>query len=389
MAIYKKINGQDTKIAENSIVDHSQLTGRSSMNAHPISAIRKLPEKLTELKNKSIENSEAIEAQAKAIKDNTDAIAKNTQDIDSVATHASGIKLESDLSSGEFIFTDYNGDQTTIQGGYLPDNTTIVLTQDNKLQAKGLQTNKGYLSGNVIEEIISAQGGYLDSYNFGTATPTQEDLVDYAIQNIGDTVYGYLGQIDEETFNSHTYLYTYDESTDTYTQATTYNAETYYYFLNIWDKTRVINLFDHHTWIWDLNSEYWSDLGETQIISDANNDGLHGLVTGSYEDYEGYIDVNGQIKVNALPELANTVAGKQDALTAGSNIEINQDNIISAKNATRNISGTTYTWVDEDGYHSWTVNPDEVNYTEEDGIYIITTLNYTENDRIYILGENE
>ena len=47
MALYKKIKGQDTKIADNSIVDHSQLTGRDAYGAHPISAIRKLPEKLT------------------------------------------------------------------------------------------------------------------------------------------------------------------------------------------------------------------------------------------------------------------------------------------------------------------------------------------------------
>lgn len=49
-----------------------------------------------------------------------------------------------------------------------------------------------------------------------------------------------------------------------------------------------------------MNSKSWSDLGEIPVIPDANNDGLHGLVTGSKEDLKGFIDNNAQISINGL-----------------------------------------------------------------------------------------
>lgn len=301
MSIYKKINGNDIKVAENSIVDHSQLSGRSSMNAHPISAIRKLPEKLTELKNKGIANEEAI-AQEARLRESADTNLSNN--INSVRSETERIKLEEDqVNRGKLIFTPAVGDPITVQGGFLPDNTSIILTQDSQLQAKGLVTQTGYLSGDVIKEVISAQGGYLDSHDFGTATPTNQELTDYAIQNI-----------------------------ETITEAS-----------EIWDKTRVINLYDHHTWVWDLSSKTWSDLGEIAQISDANNDGLHGLVTGAPNDgdhdYMGNIDANGQININGLPELAQQVNDNTSNITTNTqNISTNTSNI--ATNAT-NISNNT------------------------------------------------
>lgn len=47
MALYRKIKGQDTKVASNGIVYHNDLEGRNSYGAHSIDSIRKLPEKLT------------------------------------------------------------------------------------------------------------------------------------------------------------------------------------------------------------------------------------------------------------------------------------------------------------------------------------------------------
>lgn len=215
--------------------------------------------------------------------------------VDNIEESAKGITLtEQEIDgqkTGKLIFTDYQDNELVVQGGYAPDKTTIILTENNNLQAKGLQTDNGYLSGNVIEEIITSKGGYLDSYDFGTATPTQQQLTDYAIQNIG-----------------------------TITQAS-----------EIWDKTKVINLYDHHTWCWDLNSGWWSDLGDIGVISDANNDGLHGLVTGAPNDgnhlYMGNIDGNGQININGLPQLANTVAGKQDALSVSGYLSLSNNNL--------------------------------------------------------------
>lgn len=248
MSIYKKIDGKDVKVAENNVIDHNQLSGRESYNAHPISAIRNLPEKLTNLKN----------------------VTKDIQ------TKAGQINLEPN-DDGTFTFTNYDGEQSTIQGGYQPDGSTIQLREidsKEKLTAVGLKTQGGVISGQYVDNeikniksIINNKGGYLDSYDFGHSDLTQEELNEYAIQDIGD-----ISDISE-----------------------------------IWNGTRVINLYDNHTWSWDLNSLSWSDLGDISFISDANNDGLHGLVTGSLEDYMGSITSEGQIAVNGLPELADQV----------------------------------------------------------------------------------
>ena len=96
MALYRKIKGQDTKVADNGIIDHSQLTGRDSYGAHPISAIRKLPEKLTELKSKSKE----IEDKAKQIS-------------------------LTDNDDGTLTFKNFEGNTNDVRAGHLVDNTTI------------------------------------------------------------------------------------------------------------------------------------------------------------------------------------------------------------------------------------------------------------------------
>ena len=369
MSIYKKINGQDTKIASNGIVDHSQLTGRNAYGAHSIQAIRGLPEKLTANKKAIEDETTAREAaieqereeRIQAIKDEADARALKDAEIEE---HAKGINL-SEGQNGTLIFKDYQGHETIVQGGYLPDDETIELqafysviqlTEDtfipdkyyikedesyvlantwddsetyysrqDKMTAFALNTGDKILSGQSIDEditsiksIVNAKGGYLESYNVGKADPTQEELTQYAIQDIGENVYKELGTLTEEQFNGYVYLYTYDTQSETYTRIATYDSETIYYTVDIWDKTRVINLYtnktthkNQDTWSWDYNSQTWSNLRNISLISDANNEGLHGLVTGApndgEHDYLGNIDANGHIHINGLPQLADKV----------------------------------------------------------------------------------
>ena len=51
----------------------------------------------------------------------------------------------------------------------------------------------------------------------------------------------------------------------------------------------------------------WENLGAQKPIAIANNDGLYGLVTGSYEQLEGYIDLNGKITINGLEEALSEI----------------------------------------------------------------------------------
>ena len=426
MAIYKKINGTGTKLADNSIVDHSQLSGRDQYNAHPISAIRKLPEKLTELKDKSKENEQAIKDEhdravlrEDTIEDNAQRISlvdnnngtltftnydnetntvkaghlvdnQTIKEIDNNSTlevigvkgtfikdeesitktydaediyddieSAKGIKLEQvldqqDNPTGELKFTDYTGNETTVQGGFLADEDTITINSNNKialkkvyvdsdtligdgassntkLNAKAIKDNNGTITvidiNNMNQEIQSIQGrgGYLRPYDFQTARP---DLpIDDLISD--PPIYSALTQ------------YALQEITNITDP------------IEIFNGTRVTNLFNNHTWILNNTQDTdpkvfeWVDLGQS-LVSTATNDTL-GVVKGSDEDLKVSVDLNGVMSINGLPELSDLVGdttlntqadtitgainelnnGKQSNLTAGANIQIN-NNVISA-----------------------------------------------------------
>lgn len=164
-------------------------------------------------------------------------------------------------------------------------------------------------------------GGYLNSYNFDETTPSQDDLTNYALQQIGITE-------KSEIFNG----------------------------------TKIINESNNHLWILTNTPDSeppvfeWEDLGEVQNISVATNK-LLGLVKGSTENLKGSIDLNGEISINNLSTLQDQVVNhstqiasiedqarkvtsrvdslegelpnKQDKLTAGDNITI-KDNTISS-----------------------------------------------------------
>lgn len=316
MSVYKKYNGKDELISNTSIIDHSQLTGTEHYGCHPISAIRKLPEKLTKLKDKSAE----IEEKAKRI----------------------DIKENEDST---FTFTNYEGEEKTIQSGFLPDddtiglvdnkmtlkkvysdttmngvgtkeeplsvnidNSTIKQDENNKIFAESLKTDSGIISGEnikseleslnedltIIENTVKehqstlddlvpevntqsnkirdldsrtkGMGGYLNAYDFKKATPTQDELTEYALEEIGIT-----------------------EKTE------------------IFNQTKIKNLYDGNIWVLtntptsDPIVFEWANVGQEQI-ADANNDGIHGLITGSYDEYYGKVDSLGRVSINGLKE---------------------------------------------------------------------------------------
>ena len=65
-------------------------------------------------------------------------------------------------SNGTFTFTNYAGVQTTLQGGYLPDNTTIELNGSNQLVAKALNDGTTTITATTIlgfdSRITTAEG---------------------------------------------------------------------------------------------------------------------------------------------------------------------------------------------------------------------------------------
>lgn len=362
MAIIKKIDGKDIKLAENSIIDHSQLSGRDAYGAHPISAIRKLPEKLSALKRKDEEHDNAIsEINEDIVEINEEIINLHNKDseltntISEVRRHAEQIDVEYNEEEKELTFVNYNGgsksftlpkvdedtltykdidkitlkkiyhDETTLKGlgteedpltiKYPVDEDTIITDQENgniyataikddqskitpedirnkneqtESELERLDTTITNLDTKVEQYQLSQQnqindlltrtegmGGYLNAYDFETSTPTQEELTQYAIQDIGNIS---------------------DKS-------------------EIYNGTKVKNLFNNDIWVLTNTPASssspavfsWSNQGADAIIADANDYGLHGLVTGSYEYLEGSIDVEGHITIRGLKEKLNSI----------------------------------------------------------------------------------
>ena len=114
MAIVKKFKNKDKVIAEKNIIDHNQLANRDQYGAHSISSIRKLPEKITALKDKDAELTQAI------IDENLRAVERENQ----IETKAQGINLV-DNQDSTLTFTNYDGEESIIKSGHLVDNSTI------------------------------------------------------------------------------------------------------------------------------------------------------------------------------------------------------------------------------------------------------------------------
>ena len=170
MAIHKKIDGEDKVIANESIISHNQLANRNEYGSHPISAIRKLPEKLHELKEKNAELERKLvehDTEAdKAIEDlkTQDAILKNKQDY--IEQHSQQIDFNVN-DNLEASFRNYEGETKKFVTGFLPDEDTLTLNRDNKIALQ-----KVYVDDKTIEG-----SGLNDYYALRIKYPADEDTI--------------------------------------------------------------------------------------------------------------------------------------------------------------------------------------------------------------------
>lgn len=140
---------------------------------------------------------------------------------------------------------------------------TIQLNKDHQeLKTKNTEQDEAIKK---LENKALGVGGYLTAYNFKKATPTQTELTNYAIQQLG---------VSEQT--------------------------------QIPDQTRVKNLFDNVVWI--LNNHSINGSAVFNWINDGKDtiglatEDTAGLVKSSSGDYQGLVDVNGHITINNLSE---------------------------------------------------------------------------------------
>lgn len=174
MSVIKNVDDQKTVIANKSVIDHSQLANRNAYGAHSIDAIRKLPEKLTSLKNKDVELENKIdeeianrveadnelqsnidaERDARIEADNQlqqnidqEAITRAQEDTN-IENNARRIDINTIEGTGQLEFINYDGETKYVQGGFLPDDNTIELTEiegNQKLTLKSV-----YVDGRTV-----------------------------------------------------------------------------------------------------------------------------------------------------------------------------------------------------------------------------------------------
>lgn len=393
MSIEKLVDGEKVVFANKSVIDHSQLSGTQSYGCHPISAIRKLPEKLTKLKENDVELKNNIDQVSNDVSDvenrtnekinnintridniNTkiseldisqlqDSIKELGQTISNVENNASKIDIV-DNKDTTLTFTNYNGEQKTIQTGALPDDESLTL-ENNKITLKQITSN-GALNGNGTKkqplkintdnktikddgtlkaialdnngEVIT--GSYISSEitslnkDIGDLTDTlnndkkeldaknlEQDNLIKALQNKTSGLGGYLT------------AYNFKKNEPTQEELTNYALDQ----LNLTnkkdipDQTRVKNLYDDNVWILNNHTQ-----GETEIFNWINDgsgeiaiatDTTLGVVKGSTEDYEGSVDVAGHITINGLEEFISNVNA-----TLLDTPSLNEENTFKGKN---------------------------------------------------------
>ena len=255
----------------------------------------------------------------------------------------------------------------TIKTGYPVDNSTIVVENEqyvvkgidnrdkleddpfknNAIKARDLndyakETNRSITGINAEIEHINSRdntqdgkiqdlltrtkglGGYINATNFGSATPSQDDLSNYALQ-----------QIFGEEWEKH--LKT-----------------------EIFNQTKVTNLFDKNVWILTNTPDSdpvvfdWANKGQ-EATSIATSTTL-GIIKGSNDEYKASVDLNGEISINGLDDKINQLDNRDTDLT-------NKITLLSKTKATETQLGLVYFWKDDEG--DWNISTID-SYSSED-----------------------
>jgi hypothetical protein len=151
-----------------------------------------------------------------------------------------------------------------VEGG--PDGIDNVPLKELANRTTFLKQKMGEEVDELQEQIdgMKGRGGYLTAHDFGKANPAQQELTDYALEQIGQT----------------------DQT-------------------KIWNGTHIKNLKNGHVWVLNNTPDTeppvfeWVDDG-VDSVSVGNNDGVAGIVSGGLEFDSVYIDTQGKMRVPGL-----------------------------------------------------------------------------------------
>lgn len=161
-----------------------------------------------------------------------------------------------------------------VTGIYVEDDGTIISGSNLSKRLKTIEKNI-----KDLEAYTQGMGGHLDPYNFGKLykyNPTDDGYYDV-----------------EEAAERNKILSKY-----AYTQINEDGSETP---VAIPDQTKVKNTYDGIIWLYVESDNIWLNQG-TDVVIQANNDGVLGVITGSLEQYKGKIESDGTISINGLKE---------------------------------------------------------------------------------------
>ncbi len=403
MAIEKVINGKLVTIADKSITDHSQLTGNQAYGCHPISAIRKLPEKLQALKEADEKLAEDMDVKIASAERLANIVLEKTEELDEVLDIANNTvsqiqtdinKINLKVEGSTVSFTNVNDETQSFRVGSDVDNDTISINDNEQLTLKKVYINEDEIigngnaesplqlknkldnktiainnnsqvyvkaiQGNTDDEIISYQtitNKNIENQNKFIAIQKQFEDTAEDVKEEFDRVNDKITEVitDQEVINITRLnqindLYTRTQGLGGYLNAydfgvnPTQDALTQYAIQDtgvlrpedIFNGTKVKNLYNDHIWILTNTQDSdpvvfsWEDHGKDTYISDANNDGIHGLMTGSYEHLEGFIDTLGHVTINGLQEELNNIKTNATNLSQELNEKVdNGDNSLS------------------------------------------------------------
>lgn len=361
MTLIKVINGKKHVIANN-ITEHNQLQNRDSYGCHPISAIRNLPEKISQLKTKDAELQamiEGIDASGRPDEQARADIQLIKNDISDITTKATGIKLQE--NNGELTFTNYEGQSSSFRSGNEVDNSTIQLVND-KIALKKIHTSSEFtgdgtqaspitlktkadeetltiVDDKYVVNALKTATGVMTATDITSSTTNLQTQISTNAQNItniksvDDTQNSKIYDLESRTKGMGGYLNTYN-----FGKNVTQDALTQYAMQDIgvsdpteiFNGTKVINSYDKHTWVLTNTPDStpavftWEDLGTSQEVQIAT-DKYAGLVRSSTNEFEGEVDVKGHISINGLEEKfadieTNYIKNTQFASNSGSGI---------------------------------------------------------------------
>ena len=154
-----------------------------------------------------------------------------------------------------------------------------------------------------LQKQINTSNGYIASNNFKSALPSQEKLTNFVLECLS----GSFKEITKE---------------------------------QIPVGTKIKNTFDNHIWVFNritlngLTTYRWEDFGSDTICV-ASNNGVHGLVTGSDDKFEGHIDLRGIITINGLREEIESLI--QNELQLKAQLQSYEEKFISLESRIRSL----------------------------------------------------